>query len=312
MRTAILRLVLAAVGLLCVAPMQAHAQRACDENYCYASFAEADAALRATHPAGRFVRQKSSYVSETATATQTTIVYEIPNEPPEAMAQPGYIMNGWGTAETGCAPSESDGAMCADEQWLIDYYQAYVRQSVCPGANFRNERMAGSHAAPFQQAASVYTGRSGNPGVLFFYNQPDVRRWEYEINCPGWGTGEYSLRDAQLQKKVVFRCPSGLYARDGYSPAYAPAGTSQSALIDYPYLCYSNDRPRITVFCPKGQAADMLSGRCQPNPNGLGPCNCPGQVENHVGSLAPATGSRGSVPRLDAWNVDRRGAGTSG
>lgn len=243
------------------------AQRACDDNVCYGSLAEAESAMRRGHVAGKFFQRSSSHVWESSPGVyRTTIQYVIPRQPPAVMHEPAYFLSGWGVEPTGCAPSASEPQGCASEEVLLAYVQNYT-YSTLSQCSFRDSRITGGYATPYSEVYSSYTGSTGNPGVVYFYNRPAIKKWEYELNCPGWGTPEYSPRSWEFQKLVRFTCPVGLYAGDGWSPEYAPSHAGPQSIYVWPLFCWNSDTWRITV--------DGAHEGVPPVP-GLGPCdeNC--------------------------------------
>lgn len=266
MRQLLTCLVLTVVCALATYASTASAQRACDENTCYDSLAAAEAAMREKHPAGTYFRRTTSYISSTSPTVRSTIVYAIPDQPPASLGPPGYYLGGHGVTETGCQPHVAGSNGCADEQALLANHWAYI-QSRYPECTFRNGRITGSYAEPFQEAHGHYTGSSGNPGSIYFNKPGRVKKWEWEMNCPGSGDPSFTSYSLEFQKFVYFQCPAGLYARTGYAPGYAPAHANESSIIESPYFCRSSETWRITVDGVYEQSPPI---------NGLGPCedNC--------------------------------------
>lgn len=109
---------------LVLAPSMSRAQvSACYEGTCYPSLSEAEAAMRADPLYGNLMgAPTSTLLSKTATNVVIQRQYDIDNRPPERFYSPGFQVGGKGAATSGCTPSESSAAVCADETWIVAWY----------------------------------------------------------------------------------------------------------------------------------------------------------------------------------------------
>lgn len=181
---------------------------------CYGSLEEAEAAMRASTPIGRFLYAVST--ARNSSASWMTRRYTADNQEPESLGEPGFAI-GVGAEALGCARVILAGSeLCTSESEMVSLYVERRRRALLPNCEYRRHQVSGSYGAPQSIAGSSTYPPTRYGGAWYgepVIHNPGARHLDEEWWCPGWGRPEPNLRKQQISKLVPFTCPAGFVIR---------------------------------------------------------------------------------------------------
>ncbi len=223
---------------------------------CYGSLEEAEAAMRASTPIGRFLYFDGE-TRRTGSPLWLARSYMADRQAPESHGEPGFRIGGWLPSQIGCTPSAAPGPgpnYCANEAQPADLWVARFRADH-PACEVRQHRLEGGQTVPDAIVGSQSSPAPRN-GAAQYSNMPDTENGRHlmmEVWCPGWGTPESDFRKIQMIKVVPFTCPEGFGVRN-------PTTDSPWPLVCVP----PSTRPVIYVRVRQTQACPANANPCYP------------------------------------------------
>lgn len=220
----------------------------------------AEAAMRAAVPAGDLLVQVDSHVRPMPVGPDgikrdvLTLVYGIPDQPPEKIFASEYSYGGWNVqafASVGfpCTPAVLAPAngqtpavlseWCGNESEMVEAKHAYMR-SAYPSCTMSESGSGGSYAEPFSSvtAYSSGDGRGGviGHGMVIDPHSPINRHGKFKLDCSGGPT----LHATPTPRNEQFRCRLGLKAKQGEAPGFDVGVHGKD--ITWPLLCEQTQR----------------------------------------------------------------------
>ena len=221
---------------------------------CYESLNAAENAMHAKGPVDAYLEQSYSYMRSDGTVS---IVYRVPDQPPDILGDPGYF-SGLGKplgyeCELAMTPFAGFYPGCKNEQEGFDVDIAYLTSqngnAGCYAIDFHvtgeydEDPFNSIHATPYDAGWFIFTSYS------------NTRKLKYSYTCPGY----FDEREVEYQKIQTFSC------KPGFRP-FAIAGGLDEIKRRWPWktYCGSDLAAEIQVRLLQNESCEANKNPCYP------------------------------------------------
>ncbi len=232
---------------------------------CQSTLAAAEQLMREDHMHGSLLTQKASEVHDSGAGVPYTVIrYHVPDQPPETVLPPYFLVGSSGVNAAYCpaTPGPGGNVGCLNEAATVEAaYQRSVTHPDYAGCAFTPYVITGSHVAPFSYLENISSSTTYN---LIVY-VPPVGAWKtvkFSIDC-GYGAAPQEL---PIYKWSYFTCPAGMQRREGWSVTTAPSGVAPVAESE---MCRST-QPEPAIVSRQALPVACESGNCNPTYPGTG------------------------------------------
>lgn len=220
---------------------------------CFATRAEAEQALRALSPVGRYLYPYETYPS--SNPEWVWVAFRADMQEPESHGQPGYRVGGWTPANLGCVPSSPPGPgpdYCESESEMHALWVAHRAAALGSQCEYRRHDLIGGASAP-DGLMGLWTFPRPRSGAQVYSRLPHQggRFIDEEWWCPGWGSPNPVVNPTQVVKVIPFTCPEG----------FAVGGSAE----DWPRVCQpQHQAPHLLVRVRRQESCAANANPCHP------------------------------------------------